>query len=79
MTYKPVTDATVRLTSVKTNTLDIIDQIAAKDTPGMRTQKDLVFDEVAGLGYQGLSLNNKKPPSTKWKRARRFRTPLIVS
>jgi peptide/nickel transport system substrate-binding protein len=31
----------------------------------MRAQKDLVFDEVPGLGYQGLSLNNKKPPFDK--------------
>lgn len=65
VTYKPVTDGTVRLTSLKTGTLDIIDQIAAKDSPALRQQKDLVFDEVPGLGYQGLSLNNKKPPFDK--------------
>lgn len=63
--YKPVPDDTVRLTSLRTNTLDIIDQVAAKDVAGLRQQKDLVFDEVPGLGYQGLSLNLKKAPFDK--------------
>lgn len=65
VTYKPVTDATQRLTSLKTGTLDIIDQVASKDVAGLRTQKDVTFDEVAGLGYQGLSINHKKAPFDK--------------
>jgi len=65
VTYKPVPDATVRLTSIRTASLDIINQIAAKDAAGLRAQKELVFDEVPGLGYQGLSINNKKPPFDK--------------
>ncbi len=65
VTYKPVTDETQRLTSLKTGTLDIIDQVGSKDVAGLRAQKDVTFDEVAGLGYQGLSINNKKPPFDK--------------
>ncbi len=65
VTYKPVTDATVRLTALKTNDLDIIDAVAAKDAAGLRTQKEVVFDEVPGLGYQGFSISNKKPPFDK--------------
>jgi peptide/nickel transport system substrate-binding protein len=65
VTYKPVTDETQRLTSLKTGTLDIIDQIGSKDVAGLRAQKEVTFDEVAGLGYQGLSINNKKPPFDK--------------
>lgn len=65
ITYKPVTDATVRLTSLKTGTLDIIDQIAAKDAAGLRAQKEFTFDEVPGLGYQGISISNAKPPFNK--------------
>lgn len=63
--YKPVTDATVRLTGLKTGTLDIIDQVAPKDAPGLRTQNALKFDELPGLGYQGLELNNRKAPFDK--------------
>lgn len=65
VTYKPVTDETQRLTSLKTNTLDIIDQVASKDVAGLRQQKDVIFDEVPGLGYQGLSINLKKAPFDK--------------
>lgn len=63
--YKPVTDATVRLTSLKTGTLDFIQAVAAKDVPALRTQKELVYSEVPGMEYQGLSINNKKPPFDK--------------
>ncbi len=65
VTYKAVTDQTVRLNSLKTNTLDIIQSLAAKDIPAMRQQKDFVLSEVPGLGYDGLSLNLKKPPFDK--------------
>jgi peptide/nickel transport system substrate-binding protein len=63
--YKPVTDGSQRLNSLKTNTLDIIDAVESKDVAGLRAQKQLVFDEVSGLGYQGLSINLKKPPFDK--------------
>ena len=63
--YKPVTDAIVRLTSLKTGTLDIIDSVAPQDAAGLRRQRELLFDEVPGLGYMGLSLNHKKPPFDK--------------
>lgn len=65
VTYKGVPDGTVRLTSLKTGTLDIIDQVDSKDAAGLRAQKEVMFDEVPGLGYQGLSINNKKPPFDK--------------
>ncbi|MEP7198264.1 MAG: ABC transporter substrate-binding protein [Chloroflexota bacterium] len=65
VSYKPVTDETQRLTSLKTGTLDIIDAVASKDVAGLRAQKEVTFDEVPGLGYQGLSINNKKAPFDK--------------
>lgn len=63
--YKPVTDASVRLTSVKTGTLDLIDQIASKDYAALKGSKDPIMDEVAGLGWQALEINNAKPPFDK--------------
>ncbi|MBI1801909.1 MAG: peptide ABC transporter substrate-binding protein [Chloroflexi bacterium] len=63
--YKPVTDATVKLTSLKTNTLDMIDGVAPKDVAALRGGKDLTYDEVPGLGYQAIDLNLAKPPFDK--------------
>jgi len=65
VTIKPITDATVRLTSLKTNTVDIINQIAPKDVAPMRASKDPILDEVTGLGWQGLYMNDAKPPFDK--------------
>ena len=65
VTYKPVTDATVRLTSLKTNTLDMINAIAAKDVAPMRTSKDPILDEVTGLGWQGYYVNDGVAPFNK--------------
>jgi peptide/nickel transport system substrate-binding protein len=63
--YKPVTDGTVRLTSLKTNTLDMINAIAAKDVAPMRASKDPILDEVTGLGWQGLYTNDGVAPFDK--------------
>ncbi len=63
--YKGIPDPTVRLTSLKTATLDMIDRPAPKDTVALRAGKDLVYDEVPGLGYQAVDLNNTKPPFDK--------------
>ncbi|MBI5877996.1 MAG: peptide ABC transporter substrate-binding protein [Chloroflexi bacterium] len=65
VTYKPVTDATVRLTSLKTGTLDMINAIAPKDVAGMRGSKDPLLDQVTGLGYQALNTNDAKAPFDK--------------
>jgi len=65
VTYKPVTDASQRLTSVKTGTLDLIDQIASKDYAGLKGSKDPIMSEVAALEWQGLEVNNAKPPFDK--------------
>jgi peptide/nickel transport system substrate-binding protein len=65
VTYKGVPDATVRLTSLKTNTLDLIDGPAPKDHASLRGGKDFVFDEVSGLGYQALNVNHARAPFDK--------------
>ncbi len=63
--YRGIPDPTVRLTSLQTATLDMIDRPAAKDAAALRAGKDLVYDEVPGLGYQAVDLNNAKPPFDK--------------
>lgn len=63
--YKGIPDPTVRLTSLKTGTLDMIDRPAPKDAVALRAGKDLVYDQVPGLGYQAVDLNNAKPPFDK--------------
>ncbi len=63
--YKGIPDPTVRLTSLKTGTLDFIDRPAPKDAVALRAGQDLIYDAVPGLGYQAVDLNNTKPPFDK--------------
>ena len=65
VTFKGIPDGTVRLTALKTGTIDIIDAPDAKDVPALRTGKDPVYDQVPALGYTAIELNLAKPPFDK--------------
>jgi peptide/nickel transport system substrate-binding protein len=60
--FKPVTDGTVRLTALRTGTLDIIDGVAPKDTAAARSAPDLEVSQIPGVGYERIELNTAKPP-----------------
>lgn len=62
VTYKPITDASVRLTALRTNDVQMIDQLSAKDVQQVKADGSLVYDEVAGLGFTYISLNSSQPP-----------------
>lgn len=63
--FKGIPDGTVRLTALKTGTLDIVDAPDAKDVPSLKGSKDPVYDQVPGLGYQGIEINTANPPFNK--------------
>lgn len=65
LTYRPITDATVLLTNVKTGDLDITYQIAAKDVAGVKSGNELVFKETAGLGFNAIEFGITKEPFNK--------------
>jgi peptide/nickel transport system substrate-binding protein len=60
--YIPITDASVRLTALRTNDVQMIDQVSARDVAQAREDPDLVYDEVAGLGFTYISLHSSNPP-----------------
>jgi len=62
VTYKPITDASVRLTALRTNDVQMIDQLSAKDVQAVKADNSLVYDEVAGLGFTYITLHCGKPP-----------------
>jgi peptide/nickel transport system substrate-binding protein len=62
VTYKPVPDVNVRLTSLKTGALDIIDQIPPKDIAAMKTSQDPVLSEVPALAFEYFDLQHSRPP-----------------
>ncbi|MDP8908450.1 MAG: ABC transporter substrate-binding protein, partial [Chloroflexota bacterium] len=62
VTYKPITEATQRLTGLKTNQLQMVDQIAGKDVEATKKDRSLVLSDVPSLGFSYITLHHGKPP-----------------
>ena len=62
VTYKPITEATQRLTGLKTNQLQLVDQIAGKDVEATKKDSSLVLSDVPSLGFTYITLHHGKPP-----------------
>lgn len=62
VTYIPITDATVRLTALQTNDVQLIDGISAKDVESVEADDSLVYSEVAGLGFSYIHFNATEAP-----------------
>src|SRR5205085_3903711 len=55
--FLPIVDATVRLASLKSGSLDLIERLLATDIKDVRADKNLVLSTALSLGYQGVTLN----------------------
>ncbi len=60
--YQPIIDASVRLTALRTNDVQMIDQVSAKDVAQAREDPDLEYNEIAGLGFTYITLHAANPP-----------------
>jgi len=55
--YLPIVDATVRLASLKSGSLDLIERLLATDIKAVRADKNLVLASALELGYQSMNIN----------------------
>src|SRR5271169_5716677 len=55
--YRPIVDATVRLASLKSGGLDLIERVLATDIKDVRADPKLVLATASELGYLGLTIN----------------------
>lgn len=60
--YIPIVDASVRLTALQTNDVQMIQSLSARDVAMVREDPDLVYEEIAGLGFSYISFNVAQPP-----------------
>ncbi len=60
--YKPIPDHTVKLTALRTGTLDLIDELPPKDVAPLRSNPKLRVIETPSLGYRRIELNTTRPP-----------------
>ena len=55
--FQPIPDSTVRLANLRAGDLDMLERLNPSDAASVRDDANLKFVSVAGLGYQGLTLN----------------------
>ncbi|MDQ6857722.1 MAG: ABC transporter substrate-binding protein [Chloroflexota bacterium] len=54
---KPITDGDVRLTNVRTGQVQATNAVTGKDVPTVKGDSTLVYQEIAGIGYNSLVPN----------------------
>jgi peptide/nickel transport system substrate-binding protein len=54
---KPITDGDVRLTNVRTGQVQATNAVTGKDVPTVKADNTLVYQEIAGIGYNSLVPN----------------------
>ncbi|HEY1244164.1 MAG TPA: ABC transporter substrate-binding protein, partial [Hyphomicrobiaceae bacterium] len=55
--FRPIVDSTVRLASLKSGSLEMIERALATDLPEIRADAKLKVATVPELGYQGVTVN----------------------
>ncbi len=65
ITYRPITDETVRLTNLKTGDLDVDFNIPAKDNASVKAGTELVLQETPALSFNSIYFNTEAEPFNK--------------
>ena len=61
--YRAIPDTTVRLANLRSGDLDMLERLAPTDTKSVKADASLKYIEIAGLGYQGLTINVGNGPA----------------
>ena len=57
LTFLPIPDSTVRLANLQAGNIDMIERLAPTDAAAVKQDANLAFVNIAGLGYQALTVN----------------------
>ncbi|CAM3036633.1 ABC transporter substrate-binding protein [Paenibacillus sediminis] len=60
--YKVFTNGTAKVQNLRSGMLDIIDDMPVKEIPAIKADANLQLIAEPGMGFQGIYLNNSKPP-----------------
>jgi peptide/nickel transport system substrate-binding protein len=63
--FQPIPDTTVRLANLKSGNLDMLERLAPSDVPAAKSDSNLVFAPVTGIGYQGMTINTNNGGRSK--------------
>lgn len=62
VTFLPIPDTTVRLANLRAGDLDMLERLAPSDVKSVKADAKLNFQPIAGIGYQGITLNVANGP-----------------
>jgi peptide/nickel transport system substrate-binding protein len=65
ITYRAITDETVRLTNLKTGDLDADFNVPAKDYATTKSSNEFTFQEAVGLSFNSIYVNTQAEPFNK--------------
>lgn len=62
ITYRPIVDATVRVTNLKTGDIDVADAVPNRDVADLKKNTDLAYKDIPSTAYTGIRLNVTAAP-----------------
>jgi len=60
--YRPIPDDTVKLASLQSGEIEVMDYVQPRDVAGVKADKNLVVVDVPSLASFGYQLNHTRPP-----------------
>lgn len=62
VTYKPITNGSVRYTNLETGTINVAEDLNPTDVANAKSNPNLTYKQIPGLSFYGLELNTQKAP-----------------
>ena len=60
--FRPIADETVRLTNLRSRTVQLVDAVPAQAVGALGRESDITLKQASGLGFNAFSFNTGKPP-----------------
>ena len=62
VTYKPITNGSVRFTNLETGTINVAEDLDPTDVPSAKSNANLTYTQIPGLSFYGIELNTQAAP-----------------
>ena len=78
--FQPIPDSTVRLANLRSGSLDMLERLAPSDVTSVKSDKNLNFISMSGLGFYDLTFNvSNGPRAPKAFKDKRVRQAFVLA
>ncbi len=74
--FRPIADETVRLTNLRSGTVQLVDQVPAQAVSALSREANITMKQANSLGFNAFSFNNTRPPFDNLKVRQAFTTAI---